>query len=162
MPSRPRAGGKIHSERKYRFGFSLVGFVAALIPSLANIPWALLPPVSSTLPANDSPVPFVDVAGTVSQALMIALLILLINTRRQPRASKTVLAAVGVACLVGYLMLWVWYFNAPITPTLLLMMAVLPSAYFICVALYLQNYPALIPATLFALIHIATTATSYF
>jgi hypothetical protein len=161
MPSRPRADEKTHASRKYRLGFSLFGFVAVLIPILANVPWALLPPVSSTLPANDSPLPFVDVAGTVSQSLMIALLILLINTRQRPTASKTVLA-VGVACLVGYLLLWVWYFTGPITPTLLLMMAVLPSAYFICVALYLQNYPALIPAGLFALIHVATTGTNYF
>jgi hypothetical protein len=162
MPSRPRAGEKIHSARTYRFGFSLVGFIAVLVPILANIPWALLPPVSSALPANDSPLPFVDVVGVVSQSLMIALLILLINTRRRPTACKSVLAAVGVACLVGYLLLWVWYFTAPITPTLLLMMAVLPAAYFICVALYLENYPALIPAGLFALIHITTTTMSYF
>ncbi len=162
MPSRRSAGETNPSARKYRFGFSLVGFIAVLIPILANVPWALLPPVSSTLPANESPLPFMDVAGTVSQSLMIALLILLINTRRQPRASKTVLAAVGVACLVGYLLLWVWYFTAPITPPLLLMMAVLPSAYFICVALYLQNNPALVPAALFAIIHISTTAATYF
>ncbi len=41
------------------------------------------------------------------------------------------------------------------------MMAVLPSAYFICVGLYLESYPSLIPATLFSMIHIGTTATNY-
>lgn len=91
--------------------------------------------------------------------------ILVVNTRRKSETStdnnKRVIAAVGVACLIGYLALRVVYFTTPITLMLLLMMAVLPSAYFICVRLYLENYLSLIPATLFALIYIATTATSF-
>lgn len=161
MQSRPNPGLTTHSAKKYKLGFSLVGFIACLLPMIPNVFWVLLPPVSSTLPANDSALPFVEVTGTVCETLMIALLIVVANTRRHSTTSKKVLAAVGVACLMSYLVLWVLYFTAPITPMLLLMMAVLPSAYFICVGLYLENYPSLIPATLFALIHISTTATSY-
>ncbi len=92
---------------------------------------------------------------------MIALLILLVNTRRQAPTGSVLAAVVAITCLIGYLLLWVLYFTASITPMLLLMMAILPSAYFIGVGLYLENYPSLIPAGLFALIHIATTATNY-
>lgn len=162
MQSRPSPSPTIQSGKKYTFGFSRVGFIAFLLPMIPNVVWALLPPVSSTLQANDSAPPFIEVIGTVCQSLLIALLILLVNTRRQSSTSKNFLAAAGVACLIGYLVLWGVYFTAPITPMLLLMMAVLPSAYFICVGLYLENHPSLVPATLFALIHIASTATSYF
>ncbi|MEO6956795.1 MAG: hypothetical protein ABI137_08640 [Antricoccus sp.] len=121
--------------------------------------------LTASPPANDSALPFVEAIGTVCQSLMIALLILVVNTRRKSETStdsnKRVIAAVGVACLIGYLALRVVYFTTPITPMLLLMMAVLPSAYFICVGLYLENYLSLIPATLFALIYIATTAISF-
>jgi hypothetical protein len=161
MQSRPSSIQTTLSAKKYKLGFSLVGLIACLLPMIPNVFWAFLPPVASTLPANDSALPFVAVTGTVCQSLMIALLILVINTRRQPTTSKKVLAAVGVVCLVSYLLFWVLYFTAPITPMLLLMMAILPSVYFICVGLCLENYPSLIPATLFALIHISITAASY-
>ena len=162
MESRPSPNPRTAHPKKYRLGFSPAGFVAFLLPMIPNVLWALLPPVSPVLSANDSASPIVGAIGTVSQSMMIALLILVINTRRRPSASKRVFAAAGAACLIGYLMLWVLYFTAPITPMLLLMMAVLPSAYFICVGLYLENYPSLVPATLFAVIHTATTATNYF
>lgn len=150
-----------HPAKKYRLGFSRTGLIAILLPMVPNVLWVLLPPVSSTLPANDSAPPFVEVAGTVSQSLMMAFLVVVINTRWQSTPSKKVLAAVGVVCLISYLALWGVYFTAPITPMLLVTMAVLPSVYFICVALYLENLPALVPAALFALIHVATTAASY-
>src|SRR5688572_1740613 len=121
MPSRPSTGLTTHSAKKYKLGFSLVGAVASLLPMIPNVFWALLPPVSSTLPANDSALPFVDATGIVSQSLMIALLIFVVNMRRQSTTSKKVVAAVGAACLIRYLLLWVLYFTAPITPLLLLM-----------------------------------------
>lgn len=150
-----------HPVKKYRLGFSRTGFTAILLPMIPNVLWVLLPPVSSTLPANNSAPRFVEVGGTVAQSLMMAFLVVVINTRWQSTPSTKVFAAVSVACLISYLVLWGVYFTAPITPMLLLMMAVLPSLYFICVALQLGNYPALIPASLFALIHTATTAASY-
>ena len=149
-----------HPAKTYRLGFSRTGFVAILLPMIPNVVWVLVPPVSSTLPADDSAASFVEVAGTVSRSLMMTFLVVVINTRRQSTPRKRVLAAVGVVCLISYLALWGVYFTAPITPMLLVMMAILPSAYFICVAFYLENRPALIPASLCALIHVATTAAS--
>ncbi len=88
------------------------------------------------------------------------LLILVVNTQRQSTTSKKVFAAVAVACWTGYLVVRVLYFTAPIIPMPLVMIAVLPFAYFICVGDYLEKYPALIPATLFSVIHIGATATN--
>ena len=42
----------------------------------------------------------------------------------------------------------------------LVMMAILPCANFIHVGLYLGNYPSLISATVFSVIHLGTTATN--
>lgn len=38
----------------YRIGFSPVGLVAWLLPLAPNVLWAVLPPVSSSLGANDA------------------------------------------------------------------------------------------------------------
>jgi len=62
---------------------------------------------------NSSALPFVDEAGIVSQPLMIALLILVVNTRRHRPTSKRVSAAVAAACLITYLLLWAVYFTTP-------------------------------------------------
>lgn len=91
---------------------------------------------------------------------LIAMLIQVVNTRRQSTVSKKAFAAVAAACVTGYLMLWVLYFTSPITPMLLVMMVVLPSAYLICMELFLENYPPIIPAVFFSMIHIGTTATN--
>lgn len=162
MPSRLREKDPSSAVRTYKIGFSLVGFIAVLLPQIPNVVWAILPPVSSVLPENRSALPFVDVAGTASQIVMIALLILVINTRHHATTNSRVPAAVAIACLIGYLGSWVLYFTQPISPILLLMMAILPSVYFICVGLYLKNFPSLLPAALFAVIHISTTAAVYF
>ena len=146
--------------RKYRFGFSLLGFIAVLVPMIPNGVWALVPGASDALAGNHSPWPVVDVVGTVAQSAMIALLILLV-TRRELTTGGRVLGAVAIMCLAAYLLLWVLYFTVDLTPLMILMMAVLPSVYFICVALYLENYPAVVLASLFALIHIATTAMNF-
>lgn len=161
MQSQSSPSPTTRSASRYRLRFSLAGFVAFVVPMIPNVVWAFVPRAGPPLPVNDSVATFIEVSGAVSQVLMIALLVMVVNTRRQSLSSKKFVAAVGAACLIGYLVLWVVYFTAPITPMLLLMMAVLPSAYFICVCLYLENYPSLVPATLFALIHISTTATSY-
>ncbi|MDX2358820.1 hypothetical protein [Dietzia sp. PP-33] len=147
--------------KAFRLGFSPLGFVAVLLPMIPNALWVLLPPVSSPLTANTPFPPWVQLIGLVCQSLMIALLILVINTRRQPTPGTVVVGLIGALALVGYLVLWVLYFLTPITPTILVMMAILPSVYFLCVGLYLQNYPSLVPAILFATIHISDTAMSY-
>lgn len=159
-PSRRKL--KNHFEREYRFGFSLLGLIAALLPMIPNLFWVILPPVSSALPANDPLSPLVGAVATVCQSLMIGALVIVISVHRRSISSKKLLVVLGGACLAGYWGLWFWYFTAPITPTLLLLMAVLPSAYFICLGLCLENYPSLIPASLFALIHVTTTAVNYF
>ncbi|MGM1029953.1 MAG: hypothetical protein ACQEWM_08795 [Actinomycetota bacterium] len=161
MRSRTGARTASLSAKRYRLGFSPVGCIGALIPLIPNVFWALLPPVSSDLPANESAVPFVGALQSASQVLMIALLMLVIDTRRRSTTSTTIFAAVGATSLIGYLLLWVLYFTTPITPMLLVLMAILPSAYFVCLGLYLGNHPSLAPVTLFALLHIATTAENY-
>ncbi|AVZ39890.1 MULTISPECIES: hypothetical protein [unclassified Dietzia] len=145
----------------FRLGFSPLGCVAVLLPMIPNVLWVLLPPVFSPLTADTPFPPWVHVIGLVCQSVMIALLILVINTRRRSTPGTAVVGLIGALALLGYLVLWVLYFLTPITPTILVMMAILPSVYFLCVGLYLQNYPSLVPAALFASIHISDTAMSY-
>lgn len=160
MKCLPNPGPPNQPSKKYKLGFSHIGASDFLLPIIPSLAWMFLPPVASTPSANESALPFVDVAGTVCQSPMIAMLIQVVNTRRQSTVSKKAFAAVAAACVTGYLMLWVLYFTSPITPMLLVMMVVLPSAYLICMELFLENYPPIIPAVFFSMIHIGTTATN--
>src|SRR5665647_883667 len=125
--------------KNYKIGFSLTGLMASLIPMIPNIFWAILPPVSTTLQANDAAIPAIGVISSVCQSLMIAMLIILINKERKASNRKKWIGGIGVLCLTGYFLSWAVYFTGSITPMLLVGMAVLPSIYFICVGLYLEN-----------------------
>jgi len=147
--------------RKYKIGFSLIGLIAFTIPMIPNIFWALLPPVVENISDNKAAIPIVDIIQMMSQIIMIALLITLINKEHKSTPSKKWIGGIALICLIGYFASWIIYYTFEITPLLLLGMAILPSIYFICVGLYLDNYPALIPAVVFASIHIVTTAQNY-
>lgn len=147
--------------KNYKIGFSFVGLIAFIIPMIPNIFWALLPPVATDLPANTAATPAIDILQAVSQYLMIAVLIMIINKERKSSISKKWIAGIAVTCLLGYLLSWVVYYTVAITPMLLVGMAVLPSIYFICVGLYLENYISLLPAIIFAASHITTTMQNY-
>lgn len=147
--------------KNYKIGFSLTGLIAVLLPMIPNIFWAILPPVTTTLQANDAAIPAIGLLGSSCQFLMIAMLIMMINKERKASQQKKWIGGIAVICLIGYFLSWAVYFTAAITPMLLVGMAVLPSVYFIAVGLYLENYPALIPTAIFAAIHIVTTAQNY-
>lgn len=147
--------------KKYKIGFSTKGFIAFLIPIIPNIIWAILPPVSTSLPSNDAHTPIVAALQVISQFLMIALMIVLVNTKRKNPPINKWIGGFGFLCLIGYLLSWMIYYNFNITPILLIAMAVLPSIYFICICYVLQNNPALLAAVVFGIIHIATTVSNY-
>lgn len=153
--------GTFMNFKNYKMGFSSIGIIAFILPMIPNIFWAVLPPVSSTLPANTAITPAIGIISCICQSLMVAIQIMLIKKERKASKSKKWIAVLAIICLVGYLFSWVVYYTITITPLLLLGMAVLPSIYFVCVGLYLENYISLIPAVIFGIIHILTTAINY-
>lgn len=150
--------------RNYKIEFSKIGFIAVVIPLIPNIFWALLPPVNNTMTGNSSQLPMVEVIGSICRILMLVLLVMIVNKEQNKQNGfflRRIISFVAIICLLGYLISWVIYYFGTVTPLLLLGMAIMPTIYLICVGIYLRNYIAVVPAVIFAVIHIVTTAQNY-
>lgn len=147
--------------KKYRFGFSWEGLVAFLLVMTPNILWMACPPVNDPLARNSAPAA-VEIAMSVSQWLMIALLAVIKRkdaVRGKP-ASRIFCIACG-ALLLSYYLLWAAYFMGYAAPLQLLGMAVFPCTYFILFAVWRENMLALVPALVFAVLHIGVTFINF-
>ena len=147
--------------RQYRFGFSKEGLVAFLLPMLPNIVWVLIPPANDILLTNTASFPVWEAIASISQWLMIALLVGLVraDTGKGQRSKEMLRCA--AACLVGYYVCWVLYYIGIVNPWLFIGMAVLPAAYFVLVALWLKNHIACIPAVLFGILHTVLSCVAH-
>lgn len=120
-----------------------------------------LTPPNNILAENSSPIFILNILQQASQIAMIGLLIVL--KPRDSQLSGKIKWATGLAllCLFIYYALWICYFIGYIHPLMLVGMAVFPVAYFFFVAIWLKNYPAIIPTILFGILHIGITSVNY-
>jgi hypothetical protein len=82
------------------------------------------------------------------------------DTETETAKTNLLLAA---ACIVGYFVAWGFYLSGSTNPWLLIIgIASLPTLFLVFIALWLKNYPVLIPAITFTIIHIATAGVGYF
>ncbi len=147
--------------KRYKFGFSLKGFLAFLLAMLPNIVWAVIPPFNDVLAASTAAFPVWETIAAASQWLMIAALVLFIHQDPEQEQHPRQLVGSASFCLAGYYVFWVLYYAGVASPWLFIGMAVLPTAYFVLAALWLKNYIALVPAALFGAIHIVLTCIAY-
>lgn len=147
--------------KRYRFGFSKEGLAAFLLAMLPNILWALFPPANDVLSANAAVFPVWEVIASLSQWVMIALLVVLVRADDAPVQRNKAMLRYAAACLVGYYACWILYYRGIAGPWLFIAMTVLPTAYFVLAALWLKNRIALVPAALFGTIHIALACITY-
>ncbi len=146
--------------KQYHLDFSKEGLAAFVFAMLPNILWALAPPANDVLAANAVVFPVWEAIASASQGLMIAALVVLVRAD-EPSQRNTVMLRCAVACLIGYYVNWVLYYAGIVNPWLFIGMAVLPAAYFALAALWLKNRIALVPASLFGVIHIALACVTY-
>lgn len=141
-----------------RMGFSWRGLMVFLLPMLPNILFFIWKDPNVISAATH---PFwMDVIEHGSQAIFAAFLIFLISSRPSPLLSRhTVMAAV---LLLAYFGLWIAYFTVGASFIMLLMMAVIPVAYFILAGLWLHNLPAVLFTAIFGLTHILITYLDYY
>ena len=145
--------------KNYSLGFSVYGLVTVALVMAPNILWMFFPPANDVLATGQTSLPLPDILENAGRIALFVLLVLLVN--RQGETGRRSFLTVAVACLAGYYLLWGLYFAGIAAPALLVGMAVLPSACFLCVTLWLRNYIALVPALLFAATHICITCYNY-
>lgn len=144
--------------RKYRLGFNLFGFLAFMLVMLPNIAWMIFPPENDILQANSSGIPALDICMQASQWLMVGFLTILIP---KEKPTGKILLGISAVCLAAYYIMWICYFCGIYSTFTLISMAVLPSAYFICISLRNRNYPALVFAVTFSALHIGITGFNF-
>lgn len=147
--------------RSYRFGFSLKGFMAFMLVMTPNIIWMIAPPMNNPVAGNSSAYPVLNIVVSVSQVIMIALLIILIPKEDKKGKSIKIYIKLSSFCLVGYYIAWIGYYTGMVYSWMLVGMAVLPSIYFISVELWLKNYISIIPSIIFGVTHITITCSNY-
>lgn len=147
--------------KKYIFGFSLKGFVAFMVVMIPNIAWMIAPPVNNSIAGNNELYPIFDIVASVSQVIMITLLIILIPKESKNEKNIKIYIKLACFCLIGYYVAWICYYTGIVYPWMLVSMAVLPSIYFISIELWMGNYIAIIPSVIFGITHIAITYSTY-
>jgi hypothetical protein len=149
--------------KNYTIGFSVRGCLSFILILIPNIIWVVFPPAHDVLLANNAPFLVLDIISDVCRWATTFLLVLLVHKSREetPLTKKTLLAA--AACLIGYYTSWMLYFTGNVNPWLLVLgLCVLPSLFFVFIAIRLKNYPALVPIIIFAIVHIITASINYF
>lgn len=144
----------------YTFGFCWQGLAVFALAMAPNLLYFLRP--QSQVPGSGAtPRHWLSAIEHGSQAAFIALLAMLVSG--QPiRFIDGYSIGMAIALLLYYLF-WAFYFagNGPARLPVLLGLALLPVAYFALAALWLHNYPALLPIALFGVAHTATTWFDY-
>ncbi|MDF2542423.1 MAG: hypothetical protein K0S47_2141 [Herbinix sp.] len=147
--------------KKYRFGFSPMGFFSFLLVMLPNIIWMINPPVNNPVAGNTASNPMIEIVQNVSQYSMIALLTILIHKENKRDRMNKVLLGVILFCLLGYYALWITYYTGIIYPWVLVGLAVLPSLYFLLICIKLKNTVAIIPSIIFGITHVGITCSNF-
>ena len=147
--------------KQYKIGFSVKGLISFVAVMLPNIIWMVAPPANDILAGNSAENPFFDAVLNICRWLTVFALAFVINkNEKESKYSKFFIAA--VVCLSVYYISWILYYCGSANPWLFVAgLAAAPSLYFIFVALWLKNYPAILPSAIFAVIHVTVTFLNY-
>lgn len=144
----------------YTFGFSPICLLLYLLQALPNIAWILSPPENNVLAKNRSSVPLFNWVEHVFGILTVALLVLLVN--EDGGKSSILFIALALLFLAGYYVSWLFYYKGVVNPWLLVIgLAGMPPFYFLCIAIWMKNYVAVISCIIFGAAHIAITCKNY-
>ena len=144
----------------YRWGFSLLGLGVYALQLLPNIIWMMAPPVNNVLIKNNSPYPILNILEQACGILTVAVLISVINPKNIKGSG--LYFSLSMLFILGYYTAWFFYYKGFVNPWLLIVgIAAMPPLYFASSALWLGNYIALIPCTVFGVVHVAITSATY-
>jgi hypothetical protein len=148
--------------KKYKFGFEYKGLISFLLVMIPNFIWMTCPPLIDPLVNMIAPSTWLYILMNVSQWSMIMMICVLVRRRTETGKSTKFYLVFAKVCLIVYYLLWIGYYSGFTNRYILLGMAWFPSLLFIFVGLWLKNYWALIPSTIFLCTHIFITWYSFY
>lgn len=147
--------------KKYKIGFSIKGLIEFLLVMVPNIIWEIYPPANDVLSTNSSSIAAVNIVMSISQWIMMALLILLRRTAVDSKVADKMCVSASAVCLGIYYVCWICYYLEVVSPLMLLGMAVLPCCFFSLFILWQKIYIVLIPTAIFSALHIGVTCINF-
>lgn len=137
-------------------GFSPVGLLVVVLQQIPGIVWAMHPPKVDPF-AHNSGSPLVEVLEKTFGIATIVLLVMVFAHVPVPAALAALCLAGSFVVLAAYYVLYVLYYRAVTLVPVLLGMAGLPPLCFALLAVYQGNWPALITAVVFGVVHVSLT-----
>jgi hypothetical protein len=149
--------------KKYKIGFSVIGFSAFVLQELPYLPWLMFPPANNPLGDNPAANPFLGTLEAAGGVLTVAILMLIVRKGESKPNFKDGYFITAL-CLLGlYYACWIAYF-AGITSNWLIVFGLTAPVplYYLCAALWRKNYFAVVTAAVFFIGHTLSNAINYF
>lgn len=144
---------------EHKFGFDIWAAVLFLIIMLPNIIWFFVPAPRDIL-RNQSKTEILDIFATVFQVLTLATLCAIKNSTAKKLRFSPCIILCAVSCLAYYIA-WVMYYCGIANGGVFVCLCIFPCAAFILYAVDRKNLIAIIPITVFAVLHFTSTAINF-
>lgn len=144
---------------KHKFGFDIFAAVLFLIIMLPNIIWFFVPAPHDIL-RNTSKTEVLDIFATVFQVLTLIALCAIKNTTAKKLRFTPCIIICATSCLAYYIA-WIMYYCGIANGGVFVCLCLFPCAAFMLYAVDRKNLIAIIPITVFAVLHFTSTAINF-
>ncbi len=145
--------------KSYKFGFNISAVVVFVLIMLPNIIWFFVPAQNDIL-RNESSTQVLDVFVTVFQILMLAVLCVIKNIyARKIKFSLFIILSASFVLL--YYVCWILYYSGVVHAIVLLGLCIFPCCSFLFYGLDRKNCIALVPISVFSVLHLISTIINF-
>ena len=145
--------------KNYRLGFDIWALVLSLSVMVPTIIWTFVPAPNDILRA-ESTTPVLDIAASVLQFMAISCICVL-NNKGAGKIRFTPLVLLSALCVLLYYAGWTIYYCGISSPWVILLMTIPPSVALILYAVDRRNLPAIVLASLFAVLHLLFAVANF-
>lgn len=144
--------------KEYHFGISTPGILAVALIMLPNLAYFLATPPNDFLNENSA---VNDLWNLVENSGRFGLMLALCFVVHVAPRRNLLVRGLAVASILAYYGLWWSYFMGVVNHWLLLGLAFFPALFFLLVSWQQRNVIALFFASVFAVVHVATTIVKF-
>ncbi len=145
--------------KKYKFGFNISAVVIFALIMLPNIVWFFVPAKNDIL-RNETSTQVLDVFVTIFQITMLAVLCVIENVNANKIKISPFIILSATFGLIYYVC-WILYYNGIVHETVLLGLCIFPCCSFLFYGIDRKNYIALVPISVFAVLHLVSTVINF-
>ncbi len=145
--------------KSYKFGFNISAVVIFLLIMLPNIIWFFVPAQNDIL-RNESSTQVLDVFVTVFQIMMLAALCLIKNVNAH-KIKISLFIILSATFGLFYYICWILYYSGVVHEVVLLGLCIFPCCSFLFYGIDRKNYIALVPISVFAVLHLISSIINF-